>query len=76
MPVKWLFVILCFSPVAVYAMQESDMELFEFLALYEQHDNVFIDAEIDDENKDVEHGSKLNLTTLPSENVIKSEANE
>ena len=49
MLVKWLSVILMFSPVALFANDENDMELFEFLAMYEKNDNVFIDDEIKNE---------------------------
>lgn len=51
MPVKWLVVLLWLSPLVLFASQEDDMELFEFLALYEESDNVFIDAEMDDKMK-------------------------
>ncbi len=57
------------SPVALYATQENDMELFEFLAMYDENDNVFIDAEIDDN----ENLSEQNLT---SQKVSKSDADE
>ena len=33
-------------------MPEQDLELFEFLALYDKDDAVFIDAEIDDKTED------------------------
>jgi len=57
------------SPVALYATQENDMELFEFLAMYDENDNVFIDAEIDDN----ENIRKQNLT---SQKVSKSDTDE
>lgn len=58
-----------FSPIALYATQENDLELFEFLAMYDENDNVFIDDEIDDN----ENIRKQNLT---SEKVSKSDADE
>lgn len=73
MPAKWLIILLCFTPVVLFAKQENDMELFEFLAMYEEKDNVFIDAEMDDKNESVITENKQNLT---SENVIKSESDE
>jgi hypothetical protein len=56
-------------PVALYATQENDLELFEFLAVYDENDNVFIDAEIDDN----ENIRKQNLT---SQKVSKSDTDE
>ncbi len=73
MPVKWLIILLCITPVALFANQENDMELFEFLALYEENDNVFIDSEMDDKNEDVVINEKENLT---SQKVTKSESDE
>ena len=64
MLVKWLSVILIFSPVVLFANDENDMELFEFLAMYEQNDYVFIDDEIKNEQ---------NLTI---QKVTKSEVDE
>ena len=64
--VKWLIVLLCFSPVVLLANQENDMELFEFLAVYEQSDNVFIDAEMDNKNEQ----------DLTNQNIVKSESDE
>ncbi len=69
MRAKWLIIFIMFSPVALYATQENDLELFEFLAMYDENDNVFIDAEIDDN----ENIRKQNLT---SEKVSKSDADE
>ncbi|MCK4863881.1 MAG: hypothetical protein KAT06_00505 [Gammaproteobacteria bacterium] len=66
---KWLIIFIMISPVALYATQENDMELFEFLAMYDENDNVFIDAEIDDN----ENLSEQNLT---SQKVSKSDADE
>jgi len=58
-----------FLPAALYATQENDLELFEFLAIYNENDNVFIDAEIDDN----ENIRKQNLT---SQKVSKSDTDE
>jgi len=66
---KWLIIFIMISPVALYATQENDMELFEFLAMYDENDNVFIDAEIDDN----ENIRKQNLT---SQKVSKSDTDE
>lgn len=66
---KWLIIFIMISPVALYATQENDMELFEFLAMYDENDNVFIDAEIDDN----ENFSEQNLK---SQKVSKSDADE
>lgn len=53
MPAKWLITLLLVFPALLFASQEEDMELFEFLAMYDQNDNAFIDAEIEQriENK-------------------------
>lgn len=71
MPVKFLILFLCFSPVVLMAkqdlVQEQDLELFEFLALYEKDDAVFIDAEMDD---------KTEHTTLTSKQENMSGTNE
>ena len=64
MPVKWLAAILLALPVVLFANQENDMELFEFLAMYEQNDNVFIDDEIKNEQN------------VKSQKVTKSESDE
>ncbi len=61
------------SPVALYATQENDLELFEFLAMYEENDNVFIDAEIDDKSVNNENTKEKNLT---SKKVSTSDSNE
>ena len=61
---KWLSVVLIFLPLALFASDENDIELFEFLAMYEQNDNIFIDDEIKNEQ---------NLT---SQKVTKSESDE
>lgn len=73
MPVKWLVVLLWLSPLVLFASQEDDMELFEFLALYEESDNVFIDAEMDDKNESTEVNNKQNVT---NQRVTKSESDE
>lgn len=69
MPVKWFAILLCFIPVIVYASQEDDMELFEFLAMYDESDNVFIDAEIDNKNE-------ANEQNVTNQHVTKSESDE
>ena len=73
MPAKWMIVFLCITPVALFANQENDMDLFEFLAMYEEKDNVFIDAEMDDKNENVVINEKASLT---SQKVTKSESDE
>lgn len=65
--------LLFLSPVALYAIQENDIELFEFLAMYEQSDNIFIDAEMDDKYEVAEVTDETNLT---NKNVTKSESDE
>lgn len=69
MRAKWLIIFIMILPVALYATQESDLELFEFLAVYDESDVFFIDAEIDDN----ENIRKQNLT---SQKVSKSDADE
>jgi len=56
MPVRLLIFLLCFMPSFLFAQQEQnnlslehDLELFEFLAMYDKEGEVFIDSEI--ENK-------------------------
>lgn len=73
MPAKWVIIFLCLAPVALFANQENDMELFEFLAMYEENDNVFIDSEIDNKNENVVMNIKENPT---NQKVIKSESDE
>ena len=73
MPAKWLIFFLLFSPVVLFAKQENDIELFEFLAMYEQSDDVFIDAEMDDKYETAEVTTEQNLT---NEDVTKSESDE
>jgi len=73
MPAKWLVALLLFSPVILFANQEADMELFEFLAMYEENDNVFIDAEMADKNVNTEVNYKQNET---NQRVTKSESDE
>ena len=46
---------------------EQDLELFEFLAMYEKKDDVFIDAEMDD---------KTEIKELTNQQVNMSESNE
>ena len=73
MPVKWLILFLCISPAVLYATQENDIELFEFLAMYEEGDNVFLDAEMDDKYESAEFKNEKYLT---KKNVTKSESDE
>ena len=62
-----------FSPVVLYAKQENDIELFEFLAMYEQSDDVFIDAEMNDQYETAEVTTEQSLT---NDDVTKSEPDE
>ena len=73
MPAKWLAALLLLSPLALFASQEDDIELFEFLALYDEKDNVFIDAEMDDKKERDEVINKQNVT---NKNVTKSGSDE
>ena len=73
MPAKWVIIILCLAPVALFANQDNDMELFEFLAMYEENDNVFIDSEIDDRNENIVMNENENPI---NQKVIKSESDE
>lgn len=73
MPAKWLVILLCLSPIVLFASQEDDMELFEFLALYDEKDNVFIDAEMNDKKESAEVINKQNVT---NQRVTKSESDE
>jgi len=73
MQAKWIVLVLLLFPVALYANQESDLELFEFLAMYDEKDNIFIDAEIDDKDT-----SNLNTSSesLTNHKVSKSDSDE
>lgn len=73
MTAKWLIFFSFLSPIILYAVQEDDIELFEFLATYEQSDNVFIDAEIDDK---YEVAKVTNEENLINQNITKSESDE
>lgn len=73
MPAKWLAALLSIVPLLLYASQEEDMELFEFLALYDQKDAVFIDAEMDERS---EINEVNNQQAVTSQHVTKSEADE
>lgn len=59
MQAKFIVFLLCLIPGFLYAKQETqsetDLELFEFLAIYGKDDEVFIDSEIDEKN---EHDTK------------------
>lgn len=51
MRVNFLIIFLFLSPSFSHAKQETieeDLDLFEFLAMYEKDDAVFIDAEMDE----------------------------
>ncbi len=74
MPAKYLILFLFLSPVASFAQQEqdeplieNDLELFEFLAMYDKNDIAFIDDEIEDKNE---------MKTLTSQQVKTSESDE
>lgn len=73
MPAKWLIILLIFSPVVLFAKEENDIELFEFLAMYEQSDDVFIDAEMENKYETTEFTSEQNLI---NQEVTKSESDE
>ncbi|MCW8901847.1 MAG: hypothetical protein OQK75_08105 [Gammaproteobacteria bacterium] len=73
MPAKWLIILLMFSPFALLANEENDIELFEFLAIYEQSDDVFIDAEMENKYETTEFTSEQNLM---NQKVTKSESDE
>ena len=70
---RGMILIILLSPIALYANQENDLELFEFLAMYEENDNVFIDAEMDDKSMSNENIKEQNLT---SQKVSVSDSNE
>lgn len=70
---RGMILIILLSPIALYANQENDLELFEFLAMYEENDNVFIDAEMDDKSMSNENIKEKNLT---SQKVSVSDSNE
>ena len=72
-PVKWFVLLLLVFPVILYASQEEDMELFEFLAMYDQSDSEFIDAEMDERINTAKANTDDNLS---NQDVIKSEADE
>ncbi len=70
MPARFLIMLLCFSPGLLFAKQEyyeQDLELFEFLAMYEKNDAIFIDSEIDD---------KTESENLTNQHVNTSESDE
>ena len=73
MPVKRLATLLLIFPAMVYAVQEEDIDLFEFLAMYDQSDSAFIDAEMDERIDTVNADAEDNLT---SQDVMKSESDE
>ena len=73
MPVKWFVTLLFIFPAILYAQQEEDIELFEFLAMYDQSDNAFIDAEMDERIDTVNADAEDNLT---SQDIMKSEPDE
>lgn len=73
MQAKWLVALLLTIPALLYAKQENDIELFEFLAMYEESDNVFIDAEMDDKNGISEVTTEENFT---NQKVSKSKSDE
>ena len=70
--------LLLIFPAMLYAKQEEDIELFEFLAMYDQSDNAFIDAEMDERIETVNANTEDNLTSpnLTNHEVIKSESDE
>ena len=65
MPARLLMVFLLLSPAMLLAKQSNEvkqeMELFEFLAMFEEKDEVYIDAEINDEEIKIV-GNKDKLT--------------
>ncbi len=63
MPVKWLIALLLVFPALLYANQEEDMELFEFLAMYDQDDSAFIDSEMDERIEPNNTSMEDSLTT-------------
>lgn len=73
MSVRLLLFILLSSPVLIFASQadnkEQDLEMFEFLAMFDQKDNAYLDAEMDDVNKN-------NLQSEVTPTVTKSKSNE
>jgi len=73
MPAKRLVALMLFIPALLYAEQEDDAELFEFLAMFDQSDNVFIDAEMDDKYVTAKVTTEENLT---NQKVTKSGSDE
>jgi len=74
MPAKFLILFLCLTPAVLLAKQEqevspaeNDLELFEFLAMYDKNDIAFIDAEIED---------KTEVGKITSQQVETSESDE
>lgn len=75
MPDRSLIFLLCFFSNMVFAgdkeksqdsLVEHDLELFEFLAMYEKDDGVFIDAEIDERTVMVEKITNQHVNTSDS----------
>ncbi len=52
MPARWLFILLSLLFAPLYAAEqennEQDLDLFEFLAMYDQQDRAYIETEMDD----------------------------
>lgn len=75
MPVRILIFLLCLLPNLLFAKQEeskamteiNELELFEFLSLYEKGDAVFIDSEME---------SKTNTVNLINQKVKMSDSDE
>lgn len=73
MSVRMLIFILLSSPALIYAGQDDnkaqDLDIFEFLAMFDQNDSVYIDSEMDDSKKNVQQNET-------STTVTKSKSNE
>lgn len=73
MPARFLVMVMLLSAFGLFAKQvsanEQDTELFEFLAMYDQNDEIFIDSEIDEKiNEPVTKQDKVkNLNDTKSE---------
>ena len=72
-PAKSLITLILILPAILYADQEADMELFDFLAMYDQSDNVFIDAEMDERIETAEADKEADLA---NQKVMKSKSDE
>lgn len=72
MSARLFMFILLSSPTLIFAGQvdnkDQELEIFEFLAIFDQKDNIYLDSEIDNANTSIQPGDATSTVTKSKSN--------